>query len=119
MNGFTTLPAGIQLSAIFAYRSALPYSVTTRLPLDSDDFPDRPEPRNSRRGDSFFSLDARLSKVIQFTGRRSVTGFVEMFNVTNAENLRSYVGALGSNLFGQPTAALEKRRTQVGLRVDF
>lgn len=65
------------------------------------------------------SLDARLSKVIRFTGRRSVTGFVGMFNVTNAVNLRSYVGALGSNLFGQPTAALEKRRTQVGLRVDF
>lgn len=119
VNGFSTLPAGIQLSAIVAYRSALPYSVTTSLQLDTDDFPDRPEPRNSRRGDSFFSLDARLSKVIRFTRRRSVTGFVEMFNVTNAVNLRSYVGVLGSSLFGQPTAALEKRRTQVGFRVDF
>ncbi len=119
VNGFTMLPAGIQLSAIVAYRSALPYSVTTLLQLDSDDFPDRPEPRNSRRGDSFFSLDARLFKVIRFTGRRSVTGFVEMFNVTNAVNLTVFVGDVGSNLFGRPTAALEKRRTQVGLRVDF
>ena len=119
VNGFTMLPAGIQLSAIVAYRSALPYSVTTSLQLDSDDFTDRPEPRNSRRGDSFFSLDARLSKVIPLTGRRSVTGFVEVFNVTNAANLASYVGVLGSSLFDQPTAALEKRRTQVGFRVDF
>jgi hypothetical protein len=119
LNGFTTVPAGIQLSAIAAYRSALPYSVTTPLQLDADPFPDRPEPRNSRRGDGVFSLDARLSKMVRLTERRSVTGFVEMFNITNATNLTRYVGALGSSLFGQPTAALDKRRTQVGFRVDF
>jgi hypothetical protein len=119
VNGFTTLPFDTRLSAIVAYRSALPYSVTTPLQLDPDPFPDRPEPRNSRRGDSFVSLDARLAKVFRVTSRRSVTGFVEVFNVTNAANLIRYVGALGSSLFGQPTGALEKRRTQVGFRVDF
>ena len=119
MNGFTTLPADIQLSAILAYRSALPYSVTTAVQLDLDDFPDRPEPRNSRRGDGVFSLDVRLSKAVRFTRRHSVTGFIEMFNVTNATNLIGYVGAFGSSLFGQPTAAREKRRTQVGFRVGF
>ena len=119
MNGFTTVPAGIQLSAILAYRSALPYSVTTPLPLDPDPFTDRPEPRNSRRGDGFFSLDVRLSREVRFARRHTVTGFIEMFNVTNARNFTGYVGALGSALLGQPTAAFEKRRTQVGFRLDF
>jgi hypothetical protein len=119
VNGVTTLPFDVQLSGILTYRSALPYSVTTSQQLDSDPFPDRPEPRNSRRGDEFFSLDARVSKVARFNARRSVTGFVEVFNITNATNLIRYVGVLGSGLFGQPTAALEKRRAQLGLRLDF
>jgi hypothetical protein len=45
------LPFGIQFAALFAVRSAFPYSATTPLQLGADPFPDRPEPRNARRGD--------------------------------------------------------------------
>ncbi len=120
-NGATILPLDIQLSAILSYQSALPYSATTPLQLDADPFPDRPEPRNARRGDSFFSLDARLAKIVTLGGRRSMTAFVEGFNLTNTTNFASfgYVGTVTSTLFGRPTLALPKRRLQLGFRVDF
>jgi hypothetical protein len=118
VNAVTTLPLGIQVSGILSARSASPWSVTTEQ-LDADPFPDRPEPRNSRRGDGFFSLDTRLAKVFPIRARWAATAFVEIYNVTNATNYVGYVGTRGAARFGQPTAALEKRRVQVGLRVDF
>jgi hypothetical protein len=119
MDAVTRLPLGIQFSGIITLRSALPWSVTTSQQLDSDVFPDRPEPRNSRRGDGFFSLDMRLARVFPFRARWAATAFVEIYNVTNATNYVGYIGSIGAAQFGQPTAALEKRRVQLGLRVDF
>ena len=118
VNAVTTLPLGIQVSGILSARSASPWSVTTEQ-LDTDPFPDRPEPRNSRRGDGFFSLDTRLAKVFPIRARSVATAFIEIYNVTNATNYVGYVGTRGAAQFGQPTAALEKRRVQLGLRVDF
>ena len=119
IDAVTTLPLGIQASGILSARSALPWSVTTSAQLDSDVFPDRPEPRNSRRGDGFFSLDMRLARAFPFRARWAATAFVEIYNVTNATNYVDYIGTIGAAQFGQPTAALEKRRVQLGFRVDF
>ena len=119
VNGLATLPLGIQVSGIVSARSALPWSVLATDQLDPDPFLDRREPRNSRRGDGFFSMDVRMARTFSIRSRASVTPFVEMFNVTNTTNSVGYVGTFTSTQFGQPTAALEKRRTQLGLRVDF
>jgi hypothetical protein len=119
VNGSATLPFGIQVSAIVSARSALPWSVTSPRQLDADPFPDRPEPRNSRRGDSHVSVDGRVSKTLAFGTRRSAMAFVEVFNATNATNLTGYVGALSAAQFGIATAASEKRRLQVGFRLTI
>ncbi len=120
LNGFTTLPLDIQLGAILYYRSALPYSaIVAGRQLDADPFPDRPEPRNDRPGDRFFSLDARLSKTVRLGGRRSVTAFVEGFNLTNATSFGFYVGNIDLPTFGTPVTAFPKRRVQLGFRADF
>jgi hypothetical protein len=118
-NGVTRLPFGMQLAAMFSARSALPFSATSNAQLDQDPFVDRPEPRNARRGDMYLSLDIRLSKSMRFGGRRALTAFVELFNATNATNLTGHLGVFGAARFGQPTTALEKRRTQLGVRFDY
>ena len=122
VNWVTTLPLGLQLSGIVYARSAPPWSVATRqLPRteDPDPFVDRVEPRNSRRGDGFFSLDARLSKVIRVQGRRAAA-FVEAFNATNQTNFTGYLNnSLSPATFGHPSSAFERRRIQLGLRLDF
>ncbi len=118
LNGSYGFPFGIQLSGIAIYRSAAPFSVTTRFQLDSDPFRDRPEPRNSRRGDDERTVDVRLSKIVGI-GAFRVTGFWEMFNALNTDNFVNYAGSLQSSSFAQPLAALDKRRQQFGFRVDF
>ncbi|HSB60508.1 MAG TPA: TonB-dependent receptor, partial [Vicinamibacteria bacterium] len=65
LNGAFTLPLDFQLAGIWIFRSAPPYNVFTFDELDGDPWSDRPEPRNSRRGDSFNSLDLRLSKILR------------------------------------------------------
>jgi hypothetical protein len=120
INGSTTLPFGMQLSGMLTHRSALPYSAVTSAPRpDGKPFAFRPEPRNAQRGDSALSLDVRVGKSVKFSGRSSVIAFVEVFNVTNALNYGDYIGTVTSSLFGRPTTAGPKRRTQVGLRVEF
>ena len=118
LDGSVTLPFQIQASTIAVYRSALPFSVTTTFQLDSDPFADRPEPRNSRRGDSEKNVDARVSKAFKF-GRYSVTGFYEVYNVFNTDNFLRYQGSLQSPSFSLPLTELEKRRQQLGFRFDF
>ena len=118
LNGSYVLPLDFQIAGIATYRSAAPYTVTTRFQLDSDPFRDRPEPRNSRRGDSESTADVRLSKILRL-GSLRITGFWEMFNAFNGDNFVSYSGSLESSSFGQPLAALDKRRQQLGFRIEF
>jgi hypothetical protein len=119
LDGNVTLPWGFDLSGVFVYRSAPPWSVTTRQQLDGDPFPDRPEPRNARRGDSFCTLDLRFAKGFRVGDRVRATLYWEVYNALNTDNFSAYVGLLESPLFGRPTAAGEKRRQQGGFRIDF
>ena len=119
LNGSYVLPLQIQVSGIYTYRSALPYSVSTSNQLDADPFTDRPEPRNSRRGSSLKNLDLRVSKIITLPKNLRVTAFWELFNVSNTLNFTTYQGSLQAANFGLPIAALPSRRQQIGIRVDF
>ena len=69
LNGSYVLPLDIQVSGIYSYRSALPYSVSTTSQLDTDPFTDRPEPRNSRRGSDLNNFDMRVSKIVTLPKR--------------------------------------------------
>ena len=95
-----------------------PHGVSTRLDLDNDPFRDRPEPRNSRRGDAATTLDLRATKIFK-TGRMRTSAFWELFNAFNTTNFTAYQGSLQSATFGRPVAALPMRRQQVGRRLDF
>ena len=108
----------VQLAGILSYRSALAYNVTTALQLDSDPFGDRPEPRNSRRGDSEKNVDLRLSKVFR-AGRTATWIYWEMYNALNTDNYFGFQGSLQSSIFSKATTELPKRRQQFGLRFDF
>ncbi len=120
VNPLPLLGSGLQVSAILSYRTALPYSATTSAPRpDGKPFGFRPEPRNARRGDSAVSLDLRLAKVVSLGGRRTASGLVEVFNLTNALNHGDYIGTITSTQLGKPTTAGPRRRMQLGFRLDF
>jgi outer membrane receptor protein involved in Fe transport len=119
VNASYTFPLNIQLAGIWTYRSGQPWSVSTFEDLDDDPFTDRPEPRNSRTGDSLNTVDLRLSKIFRMGSRVSLTAFWEMFNAFNTDNFDIYTGQIDAPEFGLPAAAFEKRRQQGGFRVDF
>lgn len=119
LDGSYMIPkVNVQLAGILSSRSALPYNVTTALQLDSDPFSDRPEPRDSRRGDSEKNLDLRLSKVFR-AGRTATWIYWEMYNALNTDNYFGFQGSLQSPIFSKATTELPKRRQQFGLRFDF
>ena len=86
---------------------------------DADPFTDRPEPRNSRRGDPLQNVDLRLTKIVRLGATVRASVFWEMFNVLNTVNFTTYEGSLESANFGLPLAALPMRRQQVGVRLEF
>ncbi|MDO8835287.1 MAG: TonB-dependent receptor [Vicinamibacterales bacterium] len=119
INGSYSLPFDIQASGIYAYRSGMPYSVSTSKQLDSDPFTDRPEPRNSRRGAALNNLDLRVSKIVRLPKNTKVTAFWELFNAFNKTNFTQYQGSLEAANFGLPIEAAPMRRQQFGIRIDF
>jgi outer membrane receptor protein involved in Fe transport len=114
LDGSYLFPWDFQVSGLWRYYSALPYSVSSRFVVYA-----RPEPRNSRRGDDENNMDLRVGKAFKLGGRMSASVFWEMFNVFNADNFQAYQGSLESSSFGLPARALPKRRQQLGFRFDF
>jgi carboxypeptidase family protein/TonB-dependent receptor-like protein len=52
-------------------------------------------------------------------GRVNLEIFTQVTNLTNTVNYRNYTGVMSSDLFGQPNAAGEPRRIEIGMRVGF
>ena len=115
-------PLGINVSGMFRYRSALPYSAFVAQDLNGDGFAyDFPGGLgvNTERDSSFSQLDLRLSKEFTFADRFGVELIGEVFNVFNEENPTVF------NRFGLPNAYAgdplqgEQRLAQLGLRLSF
>jgi len=120
------------------YQSGAPYNITTGRDDNHDlVINDRPLDasgsvigRNSARGAARWGdLSMRLGRAFPF-GRRSADGgatpqarnvefFAQADNVLNRVNFTNYAGTMTSRLFGQPTAASQARRVQVGMQLRF
>jgi hypothetical protein len=119
-TGIVDLPWGFQLSGVLLYRTAFPWNALYGYDENLDglisDYMD--EFRNSRRGFDHFYVNARISKFFTF-GRIRVQAFGELYNVTNRANYYQISSNSISPNFGEPTAALDPRLLQLGLRFDF
>lgn len=148
VTGQVTLPFDIQMSAIYQYRSAYPFNVTSGRDTNNDSRSgDRPDPdpngryptngnvkygtfsipvnrpgtlpRNAFRGPDWARMDFRLSKVVPLGGKRRVEVLAEAFNAFNRTNFNSYTSSIQSSLFGYSQSADTPRQVQLGLRFDF
>jgi hypothetical protein len=126
-TGVGRLLRGFQLSYIFTYASRLPFNILTGNDRNFDtNNNDRPlgVGRNSGHGFDFASLDLRLSRRFRFTDHTALEVLAEGFNVLNRANLSIPNNTFGTGqnplpTFGQPTAALDPRQFQLGLRFNF
>jgi hypothetical protein len=80
-------------------------------------------PRNSLEGSGYVDVDLRASRDVKFAKgtpqERTITIGVDAFNLFNRVNYGTYVGTLGSSLFGQPVSARPPRQLQFSLRLKF
>ena len=79
-------------------------------------------PRNSLETTGFASLDLRASRDLKLgAGKdaREITFGFDAFNVLNHVNYGSFVGTLGSPLFGLPVSARAPRQLQFSARMKF
>jgi hypothetical protein len=124
---FHRVTAGLQLSYIFAYASALPFNIVTGGDRNFDtSFNDRPVGigRNTGRGFDFVSLDLRVSKRIRFSEHAALEVLAESFNTLNRTNFQIPNNTFGTGpvplaSFGRPTAAGDPRQIQFGMRLSF
>jgi Carboxypeptidase regulatory-like domain/TonB dependent receptor-like, beta-barrel len=123
-------PWGIILGTSASFLSSPPYNITTGLDGNGDTYlTDRPpgEKRNGGRGESLWTINLRLAKVITID-RLNIQLIAEAFNLFNHINPTGYLGSqtAGSppgSQFRQPTnvapGAFGPRQIQFGLRFDL
>jgi len=127
--GIVDLPWGFQLSGLAYYRSALPWTPFYKADVNQDSLRTDMEPgknRNSERGFDAFFLNLRLSKYFSIERFRFQL-FVEFYNLTNKTSFANGSSTLGGGIysvidqpgFGNPLAAGDPRRVQLGARFDF
>ncbi len=131
-TAWTRITRGFQLSGTLQAYSALPFNITSGVttvqgtagrPRVDGDF----IPRNAGTGPDFFRINLRLSRTFPVRGRASFDALVEVFNLTNRENVVALNGNFGpgayptnpSATFGQITAVGDPRSVQFGLRLTF
>jgi carboxypeptidase family protein/TonB-dependent receptor-like protein len=131
---------GIDVSGVFRYRSATPYTDYDGRDLNGDgftlDLPPGVKHVNALRGASFSQFDLRIGRTFSFANHLSVELIGEVFNLFNAKNPAGfsgnrYVGVDDNNNpipnpnYRQPTTFAgnplqgEQRLGQLGLRIRF
>jgi hypothetical protein len=126
-SSYTVPKVDVRVGGIVSASSAPPYNVTTGVdsngnrrtnerPLGPDGVMIEPF---SARGDSYFNVDLRVSKLIRFGQMRQVEVLWEMFNLRNAVNYGGFIGNMRSPDFGRPSYAVSPFQGQLGIRVDF
>jgi hypothetical protein len=129
---FEHLTHGFLVSAMLQAYSSLPLNITSGVttiqatagrPIVNGAFIER----NAGTGSDFLSLNLRVSRTFNLTGRVRLELLAEGFNLTNHRNVLTRNGNFGagaypsnpSSNFGQITAVGEPRSLQFGARVRF
>jgi hypothetical protein len=139
LYGVAKLPMGVGFSPIFRANSGRPFNLLAGADINADRHAttDRPPGagRNTGLGPAFYSLDLRISKRVPlFADSRWLEFTAEAFNLTNTLNYSSVNNTVGvvpgpfhvtgrhdrgpSDPLGF-TSALDPRRIQLGLRLNF
>jgi len=128
-------------STIVSLESPHYFTKFTGFDANGDGFPlnDRVgiEPRDTFKGDSFQSVDLRVSRTFKLTERMNLQGIAESFNTLNTVNIRFFntvygapdfipAGTPGTFLegspnpgYGTPRAVFNPRQIQFALRLTW
>jgi hypothetical protein len=76
------------------------------------------EPFGTRQQDNIYLFDVRVEKSIKLAGKRSISGFLDGYNLTNA-NPASNINWGSGTTFLQPTTIVPPRLWRFGVKLDW
>lgn len=100
--GRDVTPAELQ-NLIFQYNQTYPTAVTGKRTTRDQVIPVVNLPAGFDNGDTFNSIDIRVTRFIRFTESANLQLIGEVFNVFNVSNLSGYNGTLTSANYGLPS----------------
>ncbi|HEX4959856.1 MAG TPA: TonB-dependent receptor [Thermoanaerobaculia bacterium] len=134
LAGTYRAPLGLDLSGIFRYHSAFPYTIFLNRDVNGDGLLLDLGPGtgisqvNSGSTHSFSQFDLRLSREFRFGSHFSAELIGEVFNLFNEKNPSGYINVFDANgnpigkkptLFAGDPLQGEQRLAQLGLRLRF
>ncbi len=110
-------PYGVRLTPMLRHQSGDQIGRIVQVPFNYGAQPVLVEPLSSNRLDNVTIWDLRAEKVFRFGGR-SVSGFMDLYNISNSNAEFRQIYISGSS-FGFPTTIVPPRIVRFGVKVDW
>jgi len=118
LHGTFDGPWGVRVAPLLRHQSGQPFGRTFATTLQYGNVRVLAEPMGTRRMDNATLLDVRVEKGFRLPGGRRVAGFVDVFNLFNANPEQNINWSSGS-AFLQPLAIVPPRIVRLGARLDW
>jgi hypothetical protein len=110
-------PWGVRLTPSVRHQSGQPFGRTFTTKLSYGNVRILAEPIGTRRTDNVTIVDLRTEKGIHLTGSRRIAGFVDVFNLLNANPEQTTSWSSGT--FLRPLSIVPPRIARVGGKLDW
>jgi hypothetical protein len=108
---------GVRLTPYLRHQSGQPFGRTFTTTLNYGNVRILAEPIGTRRTDNITIVDVRIEKGIRLSGSRRIAGFVDGFNVLNANPEQTTNWASGA--FLRPLSIVPPRIARIGMKVEW
>ena len=120
LHGTYEAPLGVRVTPYLRHQSGQPFGrtfVTPRAVLGYGSVRVLAEPIGTRRMDHITILDLRVEKSFRF-GRRRISGFLDLFNLLNANPEQNINWTSGSS-FLRPLDIVAPRIARIGMKLEW
>jgi len=118
IHGTYNAPWGVNITPALRTQSGQPFGRTILASLNYGTQRILTEPISTRRQDNIVVLDTRLEKVFKVANSRSVSAFVDLYNITNS-NAASNINWGSGSTFLLPTTIIGPRILRIGAKFDW
>jgi hypothetical protein len=118
VNGTYDAPWGLRLTPALRLQSGQPYARTFLATLNYGTQRILTEPYGTRRQDNIILVDTRVEKVFKVAKSRTVSAFIDGYNLTNTNAAQNINWSSGST-FTTPTTILPPRLFRFGAKFDW
>jgi hypothetical protein len=117
-HGTYVAPWDVRVLPLLHYQSGQPFGRTISVPLNPGSIRMLVEPIGARRMDDVTLLDLRVEKGFRFQHGTRVAGFVEVFNLLNANPAQQLNWASGL-MFNRPISIVSPRNVRLGVKLGW